>query len=135
MKNILLITLYLFSIKGFAMGWTEELTCQLTRTSENGEVVTTTESARFSVSGPHNGESGSVKISSELIPSYTVSYQLVASGRYDLHSLTTTLNSDGSVVAKTSAFNGGEAILFRNTFVTQKGDSVIDIECSNSTVR
>lgn len=124
----------LSSIGALASSWTEKLTCEFTRYGEDETVVKSIETTKFIVAGPHNGESGTVKINSNLIPSYSVVYNLKASGRYDLDTLTTILNSNDKIVAKSSVFDYGKNIKIKNQFVTENGDYLITIECNNSTV-
>ena len=134
MKSILCLLTLLITLPSLASSWTETVTCEFNRISEDNTVVKSEISGNFTVQGPHNGEVGSIEIWHELIPSYTIVFILEASGRYDLSTLTT-INSNNEIVAKSSSFfSSNKDQKLKNQFVSDDGNYLISILCSNKTI-
>lgn len=134
MKSIVFLLTILITLPSLASIWTETVTCEFNRISEDNTVVKSDISANFTVQGTHNGEVGSIQIWHALTPSYAIKFNLEASGRYDKTTLTT-INLNNEIVAKSSTFSSNKAQKLKNQFVSDDGNYIISIVCSNKTLQ
>ena len=129
MKTIFAILSLSLSMNSFAGGWKEKVTCNVSRGNvDMGTVSKSVMSGTLVMDGPHNGEFGSLKLKSPMLPSYTIVFEKLSSGRTDESSLTTSLGS--KVVAKSSV-DTQQSAKVDNKFVTEMMDFEITISCSS----
>lgn len=128
MKRLFLFALISFATSALA-DWTETVDCTIERGSvDELTVVSSKSSAQLQMSGPHNGETGQAVISNSLIPSYSVTYSMISSGRTDEASLVTKF---GDQILALSSVDTQQSKFITNKFLTTNGDYQVTITCSS----
>lgn len=127
-----LFCLALMSFGAFA-DWDETVTCEIQRLSVDlGIEAKSNSTATLHMSGPHNGETGSVQIENSLVPSYDIVFEKLSGGRLERQSLTTTL---GGRTMALSTVDTQFSETVSNTFLTDGSDYQIKVSCSAKILR
>lgn len=110
--------------------WNEKVECTVSRVSVDTQKVTMEfVTTSMTLSGPHNGESGSVEIESQLTPSYTIKLERFSGGRNENIRLTTRLQNE---IMATASGDPSITKQIANRFITANGDYEITVKCATT---